>query len=134
MAECSKAFAKLCLEDFIFGHGDKARSGYMRLRDSLLKDVSQDRIIHSLELKRAHFLDIEDIFIKDYELEPPRKQAQRLSSHDALIISMGAWIRTHWGQSVLIVTTDERIFRFCAAFSGQYCRAVNVRTDAIPDL
>lgn len=134
MAGCSKAFAKLCFEDFIFGHGEKARTGYLKLRDGLLKDVSQDRIINSLELRRAHFLDIEDIFIKDYELEAPRGLARRLSSHDALIISMAAWMRTRWGSNVFIVTADERINRFCAAFPGQYGRAFNVRTADVPGL
>ena len=52
MAECSKAFARACFEKNLFGSGERARDAYLRLRDGLLRDVRDDRIIHSLAAEK----------------------------------------------------------------------------------
>ena len=128
MAECAGAFAKLCFEDRAFGAEEFARDAYRRLRDALLNDVSRDRLIHSYELRRDHFIGIEDIFLKDYELPPPR-QGSRLSSHDALILSMANEYRlAHPADSVAIVTDDRRIVDFCRAIRDDFPRGVRIST------
>lgn len=132
MAECSKTFAKACFEQHLYGSGDKARDAYSRLAGTLLKDVSQDRIIHSYELKRDHFKDIENIFQDDYSLSPPKRRAQMLSSNDALIISMAVAIaEDHAGDldSLKIVTAEERMSRVCNAFPGKYPKTINIRRE-----
>lgn len=135
MAECSKAFAKACFEQKLYGTGDRATTAYRRLRNSMLTDVIEDRIIHSFELKREHFEDIEDIFIKDYSLEPPRRMKHMLNSNDALIISMTAWIARHVAKGLnytTLITADDRMAFFCNSFPQEYPRTVNIRTDDIP--
>jgi hypothetical protein len=128
MAECAGAFAKLCFEDRVFGADEFAQDAYRGLRDALLNDVSRERIIHSYELRRDHFIGIEDIFLKDYELPPPR-QGSRLSSHDALILSMANEYRlAHPADSVAIVTDDRRIVDFCRAFRDDFPRGVRIST------
>lgn len=128
MAECAGAFAKFCFEKQAFGTGELARDAYRKLRDALLKDVSRDRLIHSYELKRAHFVGIEEIFLKDYELPPPR-QGSRLSSHDALILSMANEYRvSHPADSVASVTDDRRIVDFCRAFRNDFPGGVRIST------
>lgn len=127
MAECAKAFAKLCFEEEAFGAGDKATAAYQSLRDALLRDVREDRIINSYELRRAHFHDIERIFQCDYDLPAPRKGGKRLSSHDALIISMATEYaeRHHDGRAadVQIITCDRRIAEFSAGYAGEFASA-----------
>ena len=128
MAECAGAFARICFEDHAFGAGEHARAAYRKLRDALLKDVERERLVHSYELHRKHFIGIEDIFVKDYELPPPR-QGSRLSSHDALILSMANEYRlAHPADSVAIVTDDRRIADFCRAFRGDFPRGVRIST------
>ena len=128
MAECAGAFAKLCFEDQAFGAGERSQDAYRKIRDALLKDVARDRLIHSYELKRAHFVGIEDIFLKDYQLAAPR-QGRRLSSHDALILSMANEYRlAHRADSVTIVTEDRRIVDFCRACRDEFPRAVRIST------
>lgn len=128
MAECAGAFAKLCFETRSFLAVERAQDAYRRMRDSLLNDVERDRLIHSYELRRAHFIGIEDIFLKDYELPPPRR-GSRLSSHDALIISMTNEYRgAHPGDEVALVTDDGRIVEFCRAYRSEFPGAVRVST------
>ncbi len=136
MAECSKAFARACFEKHIYGYDfEKAKRIYHQLRDNLLKDVSEDRIIHSYELKRDHFRNIEDIFVKDFELSAPRKNQERLSSHDVLIISMAAHIGSQKGmRNVAIVTADERIGTFCGTYKEDYPDAINILRDRVGGL
>ena len=128
LAECAGAFAKFCFEGPTFDSGEIARDVYRELRDALLRDVTRDRVIHSYELNRAHFVGIEDIFIKDYELPPPRR-GSRLSSHDALILSMANEYRhAHPTDNVAIVTDDRRIVDFCRAFRNDFPRGVRIST------
>ena len=128
MAECAGAFARLCFESGSFGSGERAQDNYRGMRDALLRDVQRDRLLNSYELKRAHFVDIEDIFLKDYELPPPRSGG-RLSSHDALIISMAnEYRRAHPADAVAIVTEDRRIADFCRAYRRDFPGAVRVST------
>lgn len=129
MAECAKTFAKLALQKELYGEGDLAVNAFRSLRDALLKDVSKDRIINSYELKRRHFEDIEEIFIRDHRMANPRGMGDWLSSHDALIISMATeFAQKHHedvGQ-VVIVTCDRRIAEFCAHHPGEFASAVCV--------
>jgi hypothetical protein len=128
MAECAGAFAKFCFEGQSFAAGESAHDAYRELRDALLRDVARDRLIHSYELRRAHFVGIEDIFTKDYALVPPRK-GSRLSSHDALILSMANEYRlAHPSDTVAIVTDDRRIVDFCRAFRDEFPRGVRIST------
>ncbi len=101
---------------------------------ALLKDVTNDRIIHSFELKRDHFRDIEDIFNDDYSLRPPKRRAQMLSGNDALIISMAVWIAHNLGEglkSVTIITAESRMADVCNEFPQKYPRAVNIREPGV---
>jgi predicted nucleic acid-binding protein len=130
MAECAKAFARYCFEEHLYGGGVRAETAYRLLREALLKDVSRDRVLNSYELARPHFTDIEEIFSRDYDL-PTRGQMKRLSSHDALIISMArefALSRRGGLTGVLIVTCDKRIVEFCERYRGEYPRAIDLRT------
>jgi hypothetical protein len=128
MAECAGAFAKLCFEGPPFTSGALAQDTYRELCDALLNDVARDRVLNSYELRRVHFIGIEEIFLKDYELPPPR-QGSRLSSHDALILSMANEYRlAHPADSVAIVTDDRRIADFCRAFRDDYPRGVRIST------
>ena len=97
------------------------------LRNALLNDVSKDRIISSYELKRRHFEDIEEIFIRDHQLGLPRNSGDWLSSHDALIISMATEFADKHRSTrsdVVIVTCDRRISDFCAHYRGEFATAV----------
>lgn len=129
MAECAKTFAKLALQKELYGEGELAVHAFRRLRDALLRDVSKDRIINSYELKRHHFEDIEEIFVRDHRMPNPRGMGLWLSSHDALIISMA----TEFAQKnhnavgdVVIVTCDRRLAEFCAHHRGEFASAVCV--------
>lgn len=122
MAECSKAFAKACFEEKLYGEKN-ALEAYRKLKDALLQDVTRDRIINSYELNRDHFKDIEEIFIADYKLPAPRGSSKHLSSHDALIIAMASHLGSR-GQ-VTIVTADERIIQVCKS-SIDFPRALHV--------
>lgn len=127
MAECAKTFAKLALQEKIYGDGQKAVDAFRRLRDALLKDVSEERIINSYELARRHFKDIEELFILDHQMPAPRGMGARLSSHDALIISMATeYAREHHDSldHVVIVTCDKRIAEFCGGNRDSYASAV----------
>ena len=104
-----------------------------RVRETLLrKPIVRRRgfrsSIHSYELRRSHFAGIEEIFLQDYELPPPR-QGSRLSAHDALILSMANEYRlAHPADSVAIVTEDRRIVDFCLAFRDDFPRGVRIST------
>jgi hypothetical protein len=98
------------------------------LREALLKDVKSDRLIHSYELKRNHFIDIEDIFLRDHEMPSPRS-GKRLSSHDALILSMANEYRqAHPADKTRIVTDDRRIIDFCRTSKDGFPEAVHIST------
>jgi hypothetical protein len=128
LAECAGAFAKFCFEGPTFDSGEPARDAYRELREALLRDVARDRLLHSYELRRFHLVGIEEIFLKDYELPPPR-QGSRLSSHDALILSMANEYRlAHPADTVAIVTDDRRIVDFCRAFRDDYPQGVRIST------
>lgn len=132
MAECGRVFAKACFEEYLYGRDDKARQAYKKLRNNLLKDVREDRIIHSYELTRDHFENLEEIFLDDYSLKPPKKRKYMLSSNDALIISMATWIANQWTDDlsrVTIVTAEERMTYVCRSFPNKYARAVNIRKE-----
>lgn len=127
MAECAKTFAKFALQEKVYGDGEKAVDAFRSLRDALLRDVSKERIINSYELARRHFEDIEEMFILDHQMPAPRGMGERLSSHDALIISMATDYATKHHESldqVVIVTCDRRIAEFCSGHRGEYASAV----------
>lgn len=129
MAECAKSFAKACFQFEQYGDGERAVTAYRRLRDVLLSDVSRERILHSYELKRIHFADIEEIFLDDHRMPPPRGLGDYLSSHDALIISMATEYgrRIHGSaRAVTIVTCDRRIAEFSARHAEEFAAAVCV--------
>ncbi|OGR92128.1 MAG: hypothetical protein A2V88_13730 [Elusimicrobia bacterium RBG_16_66_12] len=128
MAECAGAFARLCFEERIYGSGEKAKLAFWSLREALLKDVKTSRLVHSYELKRLHFIDIEDIFVRDHELAAPRGE-KHLSSHDALILSMANEYRlAHSADRTKIVTDDRRIADFCRSAGDAFPEAVRIST------
>lgn len=142
MAECSKVFAWACFEQDMYGVRKKeAVQAYGDLRDALLKDVTHDRIINSYEFDSDHVVDIEEIFMHDYFDLPkpnPSKKGKRLSSHDALIISIARAIAIeHAGglQNSTLITAEDRMASMCHKFPDSYPRVVNVRRDSIqPEL
>lgn len=128
MAECAGAFARLCFEEGIYGSEEKSRSAFWSLREALLHDVKTSRLVHSYELKRVHFVDIEDIFIRDHELPAPRHE-KHLSSHDALILAMANEYRqAHPDDRTKIVTDDRRIADFCRSAGDAFPEAVRIST------
>lgn len=139
MAECSKAFARACFEKNLYGIGRSAAKGaYQKLVGDLLKDVSKDRIIHSLELERDHFIGIEEIYLRDYLELPrpnPRKKGRRLSPIDVLVISMArdfALNKAGGLENVLLVTAESRMEKICNEFPDDYPRVVNVWFRPVP--
>lgn len=131
MAECSKAFARLA-----FGRlrdPDDARNLYRQKVDALLDIVSSTRagLIRRLGLTRKHLVDIEEIFLAEYALNP--RHGDRLSGHDALIIAMAKHHARHFAAvPVYILTGDAWLAEVCRRNAAELPRAINTYAERLP--
>lgn len=108
---------------------------YLALKTALLEDVQRERLINSFEFKSTHLVDIERIFEDDYLALPkpdPKKKGKRLSSHDALIVSMASAIALDHAkgyENATIVTGERRMATLCRRLPKRYPRAIDIRED-----
>lgn len=126
MAECSKAFSRLCIKPDGAGVSE-----YRRMVGGLLDLVSSGKqgVVRSYELRREHLVDIEDIFIADRRLAP-RSNEKPLSGLDALVISMGRTLaQAH--PDFCLITAERRMAHVCQR-DGALPKAVCIIRDEIP--
>jgi hypothetical protein len=128
IAECSKAFSRIFIAD---GVGEDK---YRREVDALLDLVSSKRqnVVKPCELRREHFVDIEDVFLADRRLSR-RDNEKPLSGLDGLVIAMGRTL-TKDHSRVCVVTAEKRMARVCQSDPGLFPPAVCIIRDEIPGL
>jgi len=129
IAECSKAFSRI----FIRADGE-GEDKYRRQVDALLDLVSSKRrnVVKPYELRREHFVDIEDVFLADRRLSR-RDNEKPLSGLDGLVIAMGRTLMKNHPR-VCVVTAEKRMARVCQGNPGLFPPAVYINRDEIPGL
>ena len=127
LAECSKALANLTL----VGGSERAKRNYHEHVELMLDMVSSKRrgMVQTYKLKRAHLVDIEDVFKADHALSD--RDESRLSGLDGLVIAMGRALERSHGKTI-IVTNDKRLATVCAANAPAFPQAVYIKEQEIP--
>ena len=113
MAECSRTLAELTFRED--AASDDSVEAYRRRMDELVDLVSSRRqgLIRSLELERLHLVDIETIYIAQWN-DPPRDAKQALSGIDGLVLAVAKRLMEEYDREhVWVVTASAPVARMC---------------------